>query len=102
MLGGLGAGNASGMSPAARGLLSLQAEIGRPATAEVSKLTSQELLVRQVATNMGALVAGRKPVVLVATGSYNPVHLYHLRMFYLARNVRDCPELPHLVRSYDF
>lgn len=34
---------------------------------------------------MKQLVAGRKPLVLVSTGSYNPVHLQHARMFYLAR-----------------
>ena len=83
---GLGLGLGAGTG-AAVGLLSRQAGLARPATAEVSKLTSQEMLVRQVAANMMTLVAGRKPVVLVATGSYNPVHLYHLRMFYLARNV---------------
>lgn len=70
----------------------------RPATSDVSRLTADELFLRKVAANLERLVAGRKPVVLVSTGAYNPIHLYHTRMFYLARSVRsfaiDDPTLP--------
>jgi nicotinate (nicotinamide) nucleotide adenylyltransferase len=64
---------------------SATAYVARPSTAEATLLTSDELFLRKVANNMKKLVAGRQPVVLVATGAFNPVHLQHTRMFYLAR-----------------
>lgn len=62
----------------------------RPLTAESDVVTSDELLIRKVAENMKGLVAGRKPLVLVSTGAFNPIHLWHARMFYLARDVCRC------------
>ncbi|KAA0156356.1 hypothetical protein FNF29_01149 [Cafeteria roenbergensis] len=64
---------------------SAAAYVGRPSTAEAALLTSDELFLRKVANNMRKLVAGRQPVVLVSTGAFNPIHLQHTRMFYLAR-----------------
>lgn len=72
----------------ARGLgeeSSASAFVPRPSTAEAALLTSDELFLRKVANNMRKLVAGRQPVVLVSTGAFNPIHLQHTRMFYLAR-----------------
>lgn len=64
---------------------SAAADVARPSTAEATLLTSDELFLRKVANNMRKLVAGRQPVVLVSTGAFNPAHLQHTRMFYLAR-----------------
>ena len=44
----------------------------------------------QVKANMDSLAKGRRPVVLLATGAFNPVHRQHTRMFYLARRVSAC------------
>ena len=46
------------------------------------------LWLQQVAGNLQGLPSGRSPIVLVATGAFNPVHRQHVRMFYLARSVR--------------
>lgn len=61
--------------------------LARPSTADHKVLTSEELFIVKVTANLSKLVAGRKPVVLVSTGAYNPIHLQHVRMFYLARKV---------------
>jgi hypothetical protein len=50
-------------------------------------MTADERFIGKIEKNLERLVAGRKPVVLVSTGSYNPIHLQHARMFYLARKV---------------
>lgn len=65
----------------------------RPMTADMPPLTADEIFIAKVTANLGKVVAGRKPIVLVSTGAYNPVHLQHVRMFYLARKVRK-----HLMR----
>lgn len=57
----------------------------RPMTCDARPMTADEVFIAKVVKNLESLVAGRKPVVLVSTGSYNPIHLQHARMFYLAR-----------------
>jgi hypothetical protein len=59
----------------------------RPHTSESKPLTADEKFIAKVTKNLEKLVAGRKPIVLVSTGAYNPIHLQHARMFYLARKV---------------
>jgi hypothetical protein len=70
-------------SPISRDALAMQ----RPMTAEETLLTADELFILKVTENLKKLAAGRKPLVLVSTGAYNPIHLQHARMFYLARKV---------------
>lgn len=63
-------------------------ELARPVTAmvEASLHTSPESqFLSKVAANLKRVLPGRRPLVLVTTGAFNPVHLQHIRMFYLAR-----------------
>ena len=52
--------------------------------------TSDDIIIKTIQDNINNLGAGRKPLVLLSTGSYNPIHLQHVRMFYLARQVCVC------------
>jgi hypothetical protein len=70
-------------SPVSKDVFAMQ----RPVTAEETLLTADELFILKVTENLKKLAAGRKPLVLVSTGAYNPIHLQHARMFYLARKV---------------
>lgn len=63
-------------------------ELARPVTAmvEATLHTSPESqFLSKVAANLKRVLPGRRPLVLVTTGAFNPVHLQHIRMFYLAR-----------------
>lgn len=63
---------------------------------QLARLARSVTPLDKVARNLNRLgrsirEAGRQPVVLVTTGSYNPPHLMHLRMFYTAKRVRCRP-----------
>lgn len=58
----------------------------RPSTAaHQPSMTPAERFIAKVRRNMKTLQAGMKPVVFVLTGAFNPVHLQHTRIFYVAR-----------------
>eukprot|EP01138_Halocafeteria_seosinensis_P005721 gb/GECG01005849.1/.p1 GENE.gb/GECG01005849.1/~~gb/GECG01005849.1/.p1 ORF type:complete len:269 (+),score=50.37 gb/GECG01005849.1/:1-807(+) len=62
----------------------------RPRTRQNTKtFTSNDVIIAKIKANLKTLEPGRRPVVLVSTGAYNPIHLQHLRMFYQARDVSD-------------
>lgn len=60
----------------------------RPSTRSgKSSLTANDVIIKVIKANLKHLAPGRIPVVLVSTGTYNPIHMQHLRMFYTAREV---------------
>lgn len=62
------------------------AAFSRPATAdEPAKVTTGQRFLNKVRKNMATLQDGLTPVVIVCNGAYNPVHLQHTRIFYVAR-----------------
>ena len=86
--GGVGAGAGSGEGGGdgdgdGSGPESLRVE--RPATPEDTGTTAEHQFIIKVRRNLEGLQPGRKPAVLVCTGSFNPVHLQHARIFYIAR-----------------
>ena len=47
-------------------------------------------------SNLAKLAPGRRPLLLVCNGAFNPIHRQHTRIFYLARKVHCNHEVTYL------
>ena len=50
-------------------------------------LGCEEIILMKIDANMLNIAAGRRPLVLLCNGAFNPIHRQHTRIFYLAREV---------------